>query len=91
MSGEMQHRVDVVIAKYFREQYSVASISGDKLTTRHGGFKAGRQIVEGQNILAREAQLFHDVATDIAGSTSDQYLIVFAQVFSLVWKLIRKV
>jgi hypothetical protein len=91
MGGEMQHGINVVIAEYFREQCRIASISGDEFTACHGCFKACRQVVESQNLLARKAQLPHDVATDVAGSSSDQYLLVFAQVLSLVSGFSQKV
>ena len=80
----MHYRVDIIRAENFVQQCLITGVSGDKITCCHGRFKTGRQIIEGQDVFARLSELSHDVTSNITGSASDEYLIVFNQFLSLI-------
>ena len=58
------------------EQGSVAGITNYELARGNGRLKPGRQVVEGNDVLAVGAELAHDVAADVAGAACDENLAV---------------
>jgi hypothetical protein len=79
--GEVHHRIDIVLAKEVLEQFGIASIADNELARRYSRLEAGGQVIERNDALARLAELSDDVAADVAGATSDQYLLVIHKVF----------
>lgn len=79
----MHDGVDVVLAEYLLQQRGVARVAEDKVAGGDRSLEAGGQIIERQDVFASQSQLSDNMAADISGAASDQYLIVFTQFSNL--------
>jgi hypothetical protein len=80
----VHHRIDVVLGEDALEQVGIARVADDEFARGHGRFEACRQVIEGEHVFARGAELADDVAADISGPTGNKYLFVFHSVFRKV-------
>ena len=80
---EVHDGIDVVLAEQSLEQALVAGVADDQLARCDRCLEARRKVVERNHVLARGAQLAHDVAADIPGAARDEYLSVFHDVSSI--------
>ena len=72
-SGEMNDRVDVVVADDCRDERLIAALADNQRNARRNRpIEAGRQVVEHHHALAGVAQRVHHVTADIAGAAGDQ-------------------
>ena len=72
-SGEMDDRLDAVVADDFCNERLIAALADDQRNAlRNRPVKAGREIVEHDHALAGVGKRVHHVTADVAGSAGNQ-------------------
>jgi len=83
----MQHRFNVVLAQDATDQIHVTGVADDQRAVEYRFPKAGRQIVEDNDVLAAFTELAHHMAADVAGAAGDKYSWFGHEVLLLGWML----
>ncbi len=72
VSGEVEHRIDLIALQQIAHQFAVRSVSHHQISKKHGILMAGAEVVQNHQPFTPFAELTHHVTADITGSTSYQ-------------------